>query len=62
MANLNNSFGAIITLKETFLKVVSLSWNPDRLLRVVGSHQILTLHLNGEILKKEEKLSHLEYH
>ena len=51
MTKRNHSLGSIITLKKTFLEVMSFSWYPDRLLRVIGPHHILTLHLNREILK-----------
>ena len=52
MTDLNDSFGSIIALEKAFLEVVRLSWNPDGLLRVVGSHLILSLHLHGEKLKE----------
>ena len=44
----NNGFGAVITLEETLPETVVISWDPDRLLRVVGLEHVLTLHLQGD--------------
>jgi hypothetical protein len=52
MSNLDNGFDTIVALKETFLEVVALSWNPDRLLGIVRPVLVLTLHLQGEKLEK----------
>ena len=52
MAKHDNSLDTIITLKETFLEVMGLSWNPDRLLGIVRSHLILSLHLQRDVLNK----------
>jgi len=55
MANLNNGFDAIVALEETFLEVVRFSWNPDRLLGIVGTQLVLTLHLHGQELFNGKK-------
>ncbi len=52
MSNLYNGFDTIVTFKETFLEVVALSRNPNRLLRIVGPVLVISFHLQGEELKR----------
>ena len=48
MTTHNNGFGAVVTLEETLPETMVISWDPDRLLRVVGLEHVLTLHLQGD--------------
>ena len=48
MATHDHSLGAIVTLEKTLPITVVISWNPDRLLGVIGLEHVLTLHLHGD--------------
>ena len=48
MTTHDDSFGAIIALKETLPESVVVGWNPDRLLGVIRLEHVLTLHLHGD--------------
>jgi len=48
MATHDNSLGAIIALKKALPITVVISWDPDRLLGIIGLEHVLTLHLHGD--------------
>ena len=48
MATHDNSLGAIITLKKTLPVSMIVSWDPDRLLGIIGLEHVFTLHLHGD--------------
>jgi hypothetical protein len=48
MAAHDNSLCSVITLKKTLPVAMVISWNPDRLLGIIGLEHILTLHLHGD--------------
>ena len=48
MATHDHSLGAIVTLEKTLPITVVISWNPDRLLGVIGLEHVVTLHLHGD--------------
>ena len=50
MATHDNGLGAIVALKETLSESVIISGDPDRLLGIVGTQLVLTLHLHGQEL------------